>query len=496
VASLRELVASPALNGLLSYVARPQADSAVERVALVEELRDVRRAGRGAIGLLTRGASEGASGYGLDIALRLGRSAGLAALVLTSGDIAAIAPTSAAIADRSGIALLAARPEVDIAELAVTIAREMQGGADVALLRAHTAMRAAGAHPAGGRPEALLERAGTAYGAALRLVDQEPHGARAPVRVDGRVERWVTAARQDGDAGLGLELVLDVVAARVAETVAHARREEELPIRSREDVLSEILAAPAEGRPPLVRRARSLGLPIDGWHVAVRLEFEPLSGPSAAQESYEARRAFARAMLRAVRGAGGTWHTARAGMADLLVHMYLEDPGAAAASAEARIVDAALRQVRPRVPAGLVHCGVGSAYSGAAGLVSSAAEAKAAATTGRTSGRVNAAVPFDSAGLRRTLVEWYASDTAQEAVTTVLAPLAQLGGARAERLIQTLHVYLDHRGSLTRTAETLHMHRNAVAYRMNQIFELLDVDQDNPDDLLLLQLACRARELA
>ncbi|MEA2316089.1 MAG: PucR C-terminal helix-turn-helix domain, partial [Solirubrobacteraceae bacterium] len=30
------------------------------------------------------------------------------------------------------------------------------------------------------------------------------------------------------------------------------------------------------------------------------------------------------------------------------------------------------------------------------------------------------------------------------------------------------------------------MHRNAVAYRMNQIFELLDVDQDNPDDLLLL----------
>jgi hypothetical protein len=28
------------------------------------------------------------------------------------------------------------------------------------------------------------------------------------------------------------------------------------------------------------------------------------------------------------------------------------------------------------------------------------------------------------------------------------------------------------------------------------VFSLLDVDQDNPDDLLLLQLACRARELA
>jgi DNA-binding PucR family transcriptional regulator len=39
------------------------------------------------------------------------------------------------------------------------------------------------------------------------------------------------------------------------------------------------------------------------------------------------------------------------------------------------------------------------------------------------------------------------------------------------------------------------MHRNAVSYRINQIFELLDVDPQNPDDLLLLQLACRAREL-
>jgi DNA-binding PucR family transcriptional regulator len=93
-------------------------------------------------------------------------------------------------------------------------------------------------------------------------------------------------------------------------------------------------------------------------------------------------------------------------------------------------------------------------------------------------------------------VEWYSSDVAQDAVTTVLAPLLALDGARSERLIKTLHVYLDERGSLTRTAETLNLHRNAVAYRINQIFELLDVDRDNADDLLLLQLACRARELS
>jgi DNA-binding PucR family transcriptional regulator len=139
--------------------------------------------------------------------------------------------------------------------------------------------------------------------------------------------------------------------------------------------------------------------------------------------------------------------------------------------------------------------GVGSPHPGPAGLLSSAAEAKAAVTAARAAGTVNSVVPFDSTGLRRALVEWYASDVAQEAVTSVLAPLAKLGGVRGERLIQTLHVYLDHQRSLAKTAKVLNLHRNAVAYRVKSAFALLDVDPDNPDDLLLLQLACRAREL-
>jgi DNA-binding PucR family transcriptional regulator len=126
----------------------------------------------------------------------------------------------------------------------------------------------------------------------------------------------------------------------------------------------------------------------------------------------------------------------------------------------------------------------------------SAAEAKAAVVAARTSGRANVAIPFDAVGLRRTLVEWYASDTAQAAVATVLAPLTGLGPGTREPFIQTLHVYLDQRGSLTKTAKLLNLHRNAVAYRINRIFDLLDIDRNNPDDLLLVQLACRARELA
>jgi DNA-binding PucR family transcriptional regulator len=162
----------------------------------------------------------------------------------------------------------------------------------------------------------------------------------------------------------------------------------------------------------------------------------------------------------------------------------------------AQEVDEALGRVRSRFQTAVIRCGVGSAYAGAEGLLASAAEAKAAVVAARTSGRANVALAFDSVGLRRTLVEWYASDTAQAAVGTVLAPLTELSGGASERLIQTLHIYLDQRGSLTKTAKLLNLHRNAVAYRINRIFDLLDVDRDNPDDLLLLQLACRAREIA
>jgi sugar diacid utilization regulator len=499
VASLRQLVGSPALQPLLAYLSRPSSDPDVEHVALVEDLADLERVGPHAMVLLTHAAAAAASTYRFDMALRLAGSRQVAAIVLPVGHAESITPTSSPIAHRAGIAILATVGNVDLARLAVAVGRELAGAADVALLRAHTALRAIEAHPAGGGPEALVGRAGAALGIALRIASSEPRaGPCAAIVVDEHVEGWVTAARQQGDLALALEIVLHAAAAGAARAIASASRAEELPIRSREEVLSELLSAPPQGRAALVQRARTLGFPIDGWHVAVRLDFEDLADPALGQElaSYETRMQLARLLLGAVQARGGVWHSARAGQAHLLLRSYDDDPGIGAAASVAKAIDPALAEARSRLPATLLRCGVGSAHDGPAGLLTAVTEAKAAVTIARASGRVNTSVPFDSLGLRRSLVEWYAADTAQEAVTTVLAPLTGLSSARSERLIQTLHAYLDQQGSVTKTAKILNLHRNAVSYRINQIFELLDVDPENPDDLLLLQLACRARDLA
>jgi sugar diacid utilization regulator len=498
VASLRQLVGSPALHPLLAYLARPRSDPEVERVALAEDLGELERVEPHAVVLLTHAASAAASSYRFDMALRVAGRRQVAAVVLSAGHAQDITSTSSAIAHQAGIAILATGADVDLAQLAVAIGRELAGAADVALLRAHTALRAIEAHPGGGAPEALAARAGAALGVALRFVTDAPPSPHAPVVVDGNDEGWITGTPQEGDLALALDIVLHAAAVGAAHAIATARRAQELPIRSRDEVLTELLSAPPQARPPLVQRARTLGVPVDGWHVAARLEFEDLAGPVAGEEAaaYEARVRFGRIVLQAMQAGGDRWHSARAGQALVLLRAYEDDPGIGAATTVAQAFEPAFAEARSRLPTTLIRCGVSSAHNGPAGLVSAVTEARAAVTIARAAGRVNTAVPFDSLGLRRTLVEWYASDTAQEAVTTVLAPLTSLSGARSERLLQTLHVYLDQQGSMSRTAERMNMHRNAVSYRINQIFELLDVDPENPDDLLLLQLACRARELA
>ena len=74
----------------------------------------------------------------------------------------------------------------------------------------------------------------------------------------------------------------------------------------------------------------------------------------------------------------------------------------------------------------------------------------------------------------------------------MLAPLAQLGGAKAATAIETLQVYLDCWGSLSRSGAVLHLHPNAVAHRIKRIRALLPADLDDPDQRLALQIACRA----
>jgi len=280
-------------------------------------------------------------------------------------------------------------------------------------------------------------------------------------------------------------------AARLADAERKAR---ELPIRSRSELLAELLISESALTEDLLERARQLGLPLTGWHLAVRIEADNLTDVTPDEIGrFELLESVGQVALGAAAAAGGSWYLSRIARAIVLIWMTSSDPGAHAGQRAVRSASRALEAVGARVPALRLRAGVSNAREGPLGLRAAAAEARGAIIAARGAGRPPGVTAHDATGVQRMLIEWYASDTARASVRLQLAPLERLGPNRCETALRTLAAFLDEQGSIGRTAQRLHLHRNAVTYRMRNITSLLGVDLDDPDQRLALQLACRAR---
>ena len=73
-----------------------------------------------------------------------------------------------------------------------------------------------------------------------------------------------------------------------------------------------------------------------------------------------------------------------------------------------------------------------------------------------------------------------------------LAPLSRVAAARRKALADTLLAWLETR-SIGQTADRLHIHRQTVRYRMDQLRTMFGPDLDDPDVRFELELALRAR---
>jgi sugar diacid utilization regulator len=486
-----DLLQTPGLS--LERIVGDAGGSSVESVFLAERLFDLMDAPGRSVVVLGADACAGAERYHFDMALRMAASRDVAAIILTRAPAGEATSTSLHTARRVGVALLRQTEPINLAALVVALEARIRGSAELGLRRAVKAFQAMSmAHE---DVDALVSDVAAAAAADIVLTDQPDAELSFPVELEAERNVWIVVRDATAQARPELVLVGKALADRVAVAAAAARRAEELPIRSRAELLSEMLDTTSSARSALLRRARAMGLPIDGWHLVVRIEHANSDELWEDEVSaYEGRERLTRLLLDAVQSGGGTWHAARASDAVILVRMHRMDPGPHAVPEAMKAADRALRAASQLARA-VLYCGVGTAHVGASGLINSAAEARAAVAASRARNRPNAATAFDSLGLRRTLIEWYGSQNAREAVAKVLEPLDRLGGKKAEEAVKTLHVFLDARGSLSRAAEVLHLHRNAVAYRIDRIFSQLEVDRENPDDWLLLELACRARRL-
>ena len=524
VHTVDEILASSPLSGL-RRVSGGGGCREVALVRLAERFADLDGSPPGSLVVLSRAASAEVTDYRLDMALRWAAVNQVAAVAAFSAEQWQPTVTAMDIAGRADIALISIPAGTELARLVQAIAREIGGGADRALGRAEEGLNAVlSAEAAGAGLDALRAAVGGALGT---IVEFRPRGADArgagagadargpqgslagevavPVVVGDATIGDLVAPDAHGDLGIAARLVLHTAAASAGRLLDLARRAREVPARSRSELLAELLMSESAVNDDLLDRARQLNVALGGWHVAVRIEADDLDGPGpdgAAGGSgpdevrrFELLESAGQAALQAAAMAGGTWHLSRVARAIVLIKMTTSDPGPQAGAQAARSAARALQALRERLPVLPFRAGVGAAHEGPTGLRASAAEARAALFAARAARKPAGVAAHDAVGVQRMLMEWYASDTARASVRDQLAPLEKLGQARADTAIRTLAAYLDEQGSIGKTAQRLHLHRNAVANRIRGIIEMLDVDFEDPDQRLALQLACRARLL-
>jgi sugar diacid utilization regulator len=522
-----EILASSSLAAL-RRVSRGGGDRHVTVVRLAERFADLDRAPHTSFVVLSRSASAEVTDYRLDMALRWASIHRVAAVAAFSAENWQPTVTVTDIAGRADIALVSIPADADLTELVHAIRREIGGGAELVLGRAQQGLDAVlRAEEAGASIDSLCAAVSRALGTEVEFHPVTPRDGRSsangetghraaaarsrslaeaigqpaaevsvPVVVGEAPIGYLAAPHAHGDFGVGTRMVLHIAASAAARLLDLARRARELPVRSRSELLAELLMSEASINEDLLDRARQLAVPIGGWHVAVRIEADDLEEAGRDEvQRFELLESAGQLALQAVAATGGTWYLSRIARAILLIRVTSSNPGPQAGARAARSAGRALQAIGGRLPALRFRAGVGTAHEGPTGLRASAAEARGALAAARAGRRPAGVAAHDAVGIRRMLMEWYASDTVRSSVRDQLAPLENLGAARADTAIRTLAAYLDEQGSIVKTADRLHLHRNAVTNRIRSITELLDVDLDDPDQRLALQLACRARLL-
>ncbi|MGY1501913.1 PucR family transcriptional regulator [Streptomyces sp. QTS52] len=275
----------------------------------------------------------------------------------------------------------------------------------------------------------------------------------------------------------------------LAVVLMQARQEEELAARGRGDFLTDLAegrveaeAAPAQARVlgfkpgtgpllPMVMRLGDTLSPGGGWAVLARAVTEELASVGVP-------------VLLGVRPVEGR--------VPLLVSLRTESERPAVADRVAAALRAGVERAgiqRPGARPPVVVVGVAGGWAAASAGLRHAAETATAAQ----------GLPdrpwYDARRLDIDLLLWRLRDQPDLAafVDRAIGPLRAHDDRSKPPLLPTLETYLAHAGRKAETARELHLNRQTLYNRLARIGELLGTDLDDPQTVLALSLALRAR---
>lgn len=483
--TVRALLTSAGRLGL-THVAGPAGDGAIERVEIVD-LEGLEGLPTASLAII---AGDPPPAYRLDVALRRASARGLSGLVFTSE--VAIAETARVLAERGGVPLISAA-DARPSDLAMAIDRLLAGGASETMTRAAYAVERATAAAAESDTDGILRAAGEALGTRLSIVDDTTVSW---TDLDAVCVGEVPIGRLVADTSdPAVDVALPVVASLASRAVQRGIRDRFAPTQSRADLIVELILAESSRVESFVGQAARLGFPLPLSHAAAWLTPSSLTDPDA-RPPRSVEPALELFALQLGEEREEMWHVAF--VQDDMLLVSTEEHGAGDHQRRLREV-ATVVQRHARTLAGegwAFTLGLGTPQLGATGLRQSAAEARIAAESAVAAGRPGGVELTDVTGLRRVLLDLYASPISRDLLHDVLAPLDTLGPERATTAVRTLFAYLAHRNSLVHAGRELNLHPNAVGYRLKRIRETLQLDLDDPDTHFAVELACRVRLLS
>lgn len=471
----------------LRHQAGPVDERAIERVDLVA-VDGLGSTASGTLVIIT--GDEQPPPFRIDVALRQASARRLAGVVFASDLV--LPETAAVLAGRAGVPVFAA-PGMKAADLAKAIDRAIAGGASEAMMRGALAVEHATAAAASdGTVDAILSAASAALGIRLDLVeDPTVSWSQSDAVCIGEVPIGRVAASSP-DAATGV--AVPVIASLLSRAVQRSTRDRYASTQSRADLLIELVLAESSRVEGFVGQAARLGLPLQQSHVAAWLAPTSATDPQA-RAPRTVQPALELFALQLVEERDEMWHLAF--LQDDLMLVCTEEHGAADHQRRVREVAVRIQEQAHLLggPGWAYTLGLGTPQLGAIGVRQSAAEARIAAESAIAAGRLGGVELTDVTGLRRVLLDVYASPISRDLLHDILHPLDALGQERALTAVRTLLSYLANDSSLVHAGHELMLHPNGVGYRMRQIRERLDVDLDDPDVRFAVELACRVRLL-
>ncbi|MFD7818167.1 PucR family transcriptional regulator [Streptomyces sp. NPDC059785] len=347
---------------------------------------------------------------------------------------------------------------------------------------------AAGAGPAGADPlqvwEGLRGRHKDAPPAGTTLVDVPGGGPGT-----GSVRARLVLMPVNGPVAPVHRIAAERAAGVLAVVLMQARQEEELAARGRGDFLTDLAEgriraedAPAQARVLGFKPGRSPLLPV-----VMRLADGPSSGGGWAVLARAVAEELALVGVPVLLGVRPV-----EGRVPLLLGLRAEAEHAAVADRVADALRAGVERAgmrRPGAPPPVVVVGVAGGWAAASAGLRHAAETATAAQ----------GLPdrpwYDARRLDTDLLLWRLRDHPDLAafVDRAIGPLRDHDERAKPPLLPTLETYLAHAGRKAETARELHLNRQTLYNRLARIGELLGTDLDDPQTVLALSLALRAR---